>query len=90
MPSSSAPSPNSATATLLVFLCLSAKPPPTESPIEPPTIAEVDWKPSDASVMCQVPPLPPHSPPARPRISASAFPGSTPRAIMWPWLRCVV
>ena len=53
-----------------VFLCLSAKPPPTESPIEPPTIAEVDWKPSDASVMCQVPPLPPHSPSTRPRISA--------------------
>ena len=25
--------------------------------------------------MCQVPPLPPHSPPSRPRISASALPG---------------
>ncbi len=64
-----------------------AKPAPVARLMLPPTIAEVEMKPRSESDMCIVPPAPRLMPFSRPRISAKASFGSTPRASTWPWLR---
>ena len=65
----------------------SAKPAPVARLMLPPTIADVERKPRSGSLMCIVPPAPWLMPFVRPRISASASFGSTPRASTCPWLR---
>jgi hypothetical protein len=55
----------------------------------PPTMPFAPIIPLDRSAMCIEPPLPPHRPSLRPKISAIMALGSQPFAMQWPWPRWV-
>jgi hypothetical protein len=84
------PSPTKAIATPPVFSVLAVSAAPQMSGGPPPTMPFAPIMPFARSAMCIEPPLPPHRPSLRPKISCIMARVSQPLAMLWPWPRWVL